>query len=191
MWKSLKRAVAGPELPSEPTLRSVPTHSRFGAARFTELWHPRSITVELVGSPQLTLRDEGLPRRLATSVAPPRILASNQRSVTLMVAGDPAVISVGRRGMRRRTYRCEALVRGVTYRLVPTGPRRATLFAGESPVGHFSTSKVNHPPETISWVPMATPQDVGVGMLLSSALGVGANGFLRNLIRNLDYIPTP
>jgi hypothetical protein len=108
-----------------------------------------------------------------------------------MVESDRAVISVGKRGLRRRTYRCEALVRGVTYRLIPTGPKRATLFAGESPVGQFRTWKVNHPPETISWLPTATPQDVGVGMLLSSALGVGANGFLRNLLRDLDFIPTP
>ncbi|WP_457845722.1 hypothetical protein [Nocardia gipuzkoensis] len=191
MWKSLKRAVAGPELPSEPTLRSVPTHSRFGTARFIELWYPRSVTVEVAGAPRLTVRDEGLPRRLATSVVPPRILATNRRSVTLMVENDPAFISAGKRGLRRRTYRCDALVRGVAYRLIPTGPKRATLFAGEFPVGQFRTSKVNYPPETIFWEPTATPQDVVVGMLLGSALGIGANGFLRNLLRDLDFVPTP
>lgn len=191
MWKKLKGVLTGPELPTTPMLLSVPTQGPFGTARLTARWFPRSLTVEVEGASPLTLTDASLPRRLATSVAPPKVLASNPDEVGLFVADQPAAIFAGKRGNRRSSYVCVAFVTGVEYRLVPTGPKRAKLLAAGVVVGEFETSRVNHPPEAMSWAPTATPQDVSVGVLLSSTLGVGAYGFIRNFFRDFDFIPTP
>lgn len=188
MFDKLRKAVVGADLPTEPVVVRI-QDSRFGVFTVTGTWDPRVVTVTGPWQATLTLSaplqlPDALKRRLVWLVRPPRIVPNDRQAVTLTVDGQPAVLDCGRRAMRRATFDVRAMVAGREYVLRHEGRWRARLERGGQRVSRLSTSDGG---ETLAaaYEPGADVVDATVGVALGLTLGVGAPGFLRNLLAEL------
>lgn len=188
MFDKLRKAVVGADLPTEPAVVRI-QDPRFGVITVTGTWEPRVVTVDGPWRVTMTLSapsrlPDAMKRRLVWLVRPPRIVPTDRHAVTLTVDGQPAVLDCGRRAMRRATFDVRATVAGRDYLLRHEGRWRARLERGGQRVSRLSTSDRG---ETVSAVhePGADVVDATVGVALGLVLGVGAPGFLRNLLDGL------
>lgn len=185
MFDKLRKAVVGEELPTEPVVVRV-QDTGFGTFTATGAWDPRVVTVtgpwqatvSLSASLQLP---DALRRRLVWLVRPPRIVPNDRHAVTLTIDGQPAPLDCGRRAMRRATFNVRATVAGREYLLRHEGRWRARLERNGQQVSRLSTSDGG---ETLSAVhqPGVDVVDATMGVALGLTLGVGAPGFVRNLL---------
>lgn len=178
----------GQDLPTEPVVVQVPD-ARFGTFTVTGQWDPRVVTVTGAWPTTLTLSastslPDALKRRLIWHVPPPRITPLTRDAVRLLVDGQPAPLDCGRRAMRRATYDVRATVFGREYVLRHRRRWRARLERGGQPVAQLSTSDHGRTMSAV-YRPTADIADAAVGVALGMTLGVGAPGFVRNLLSNL------
>ena len=184
MFDKLRKAVVGAELPTEPVV--VRIQDGFGTYTVTGAWDPRVVTVTGPWQATVTLSaplqlPEALKRRLVWLVRPPRIVPNDRHAVTLTIDGQPAPLDCGRRAMRRATFDVRAAVAGREYLLRHEGRWRARLERNGHTVSRLSTTDSG---ETLRAVyqPGADVVDATMGVALGLVLGVGAPGFLRNLL---------
>lgn len=185
MFDKLRKAVTGADLPTEPVELRMPD-TRFGTYIVTGQWDPRVVTVTGPWQATLTLSavaklPDALKRRLVWLVPPPRITPTTRDAVRLTVDGQPAPLDCGRRALRRATYDVRATVAGREYLLRHTGRRHARLDRGGQPVARLSTVE---PGRTMAatYEPAADAADATVAIGLGLTLGIGAPGFLRNVL---------
>lgn len=185
MFDKLRKAVVGAELPTEPVVVRI-QDAGFGMFTVTGAWDPRIVTVTGPWLATVTLSaplqlPDALKRRLVWLVRPPRIVANDRHAVTLTIDGQPAPLDCGRRAMRRATFDVRATVSGREYLLRHEGRWRARLERNGQHMSRLSTSDGG---ETVHAVhqPGADVVDATMGVALGLVLGVGAPGFLRNLL---------
>ncbi|MGH3761359.1 hypothetical protein [Actinophytocola sp.] len=188
MFGWLRRSVVGADIPTEPVVIQVPD-ARFGTVTVTGQWDPRVVTVS--GPSRATLRlsavlalPDALKRRLVWLVPPPRITPTTRDAVELEVDGEPAPLDCGRRAMRRATYNARATVAGREYLLRHERRWRASLERDGQPVARLSTSDRGRTMSAV-YQPTADVTDASVAVGLGMTLGVGAPGFLANLVNAL------
>lgn len=178
----------GAGLPTEPVVVRV-EDARFGTFTVTGTWDPRIVTV--TGPWQAKVRlaarsqlPDALSRRLVRLVPPPRIVAGGRDAIAFTIDGQHAPLDCGRRAIRRATFDVRATVAGRDYLLHHEGRRQARLERSGQVVSRLSTPDHG---ETMRAVhqPGADVVDATVGVALGTVLGVGAPGFLRNLIAEL------
>ncbi|GAA2482219.1 hypothetical protein [Streptomyces gobitricini] len=94
--------------------------------------------------------------------------------LTLTVDGRPARISPAKGRLSRRSYRVDARVGGVRYRLVPCGNEESRLLRDGRRLGELESSGDGR--VTADWDENATvpAQGVAVGTALAAAFGTGA-----------------
>lgn len=180
--------MVGADVPTEPVVVRLPDR-RFGVFTVTGQWDPRVVTVTGPWRTVLTLSaatslPDAVKRRLIWFVPPPRITPVTRDAVQLLVDGQAAPLDCGRRAMRRATYTARATIGGRDYALVHERRWRARLERDGRPVARLSTSDGG---QTMSAVYQSTADvaDASVAVALGLTLGVGAPGFLRNLLANL------
>lgn len=188
MFDRLRKSVMGADLPTEPVVLSVPD-GKFGVFTVTGQWDPRVVTVAGPAPVTLTLNaqswlPDALKRRLIWQVPPPRITPGTRDAVELLVDGQPAHLDCGRRAMRRSTYNVRASVAGREYHVRHRRRWRALLERNGQVVIRISTPDRGR---TIHFEhePHADAVDSSVAVAVGCTLGVGAPGFLRNLLANL------
>lgn len=185
VFDKLRKAVMGQALPTEPVVVRAP-HAGFGTFTLTGEWDPRVVTVTgpwsatIVLSAPLAL-PEALKRRLVWLVRPPRIVPNDRHAITLTVDGQPAPLDCGRRAMRRATFNVRATVVGREYLLRHERLWRARLERNGQVVSRLSTVDKGQTLRA-DYQPGADVVDATVGLALGMTLGVGAPGFLRNLV---------
>lgn len=184
----MRKTVTGAEPPTAPVVVRV-GDSRFGTFTVSGSWDPRVITVTGPWRVTVTLSaasflPKGMSKRFAWVVPPPRITPTSRDAVQLFVDGRPAVLDCGRRAMRRATFDVRVEVAGRRYLLHHEGRWRARLDRDGVAVSRLSTSDDN---KSVSAVhePGADPIDATVGYAVGFVLGVGAPGFMRNLMSEL------
>ncbi len=188
MFDKLRKVVMGEAPPSQPVVIHV-QHAGFGTFTVTGTWEPRvtrvtgpwQATVTLSALPQTP---DALTRRLALLIPPPRVVPNGRDSVTLTIDGRPAPLDCGRRAMRRSTFNVRATVMGREYLLRHHGLRRADVERDGQRVSSLSTPDKGRT-LLAEYQPGADVVDATIGVALGMALGVGAPGFLRNL---LDHV---
>jgi hypothetical protein len=185
VFDELRKTVMGKALPTEPVVIRV-QHGVFGTFTVTGAWDPRVVTVTGPWQAKVTLSaplqmPEALKRRLVLLVPPPRIVPNSRDAVTLTIDGHRAPLDCGRRAMRRSTYDVRATVAGREYLLRHTGRWWAELERDGQRVSRLVTSDRG---QTLlaDYQPGADPVDATMGVALGMALGVGAPGFVRNLL---------
>lgn len=188
MFKNLRKAVMGADLPSEPVVIPI-EHARFGRFTVTGAWDPRVVTITGPWSATVTLSaplnlPEALKRRLVWMIRPPRITPNDRHAIQLLVDGQPAPLDCGRRAMRRSTYNVRATVAGRSYVLHHERRWRARLERNGQQVSRLSTSD-GGASVSAEYQHGADVVDATVGIALGMTLGVGAPGFMRNLLSNL------
>jgi hypothetical protein len=185
VFDKLRRTVMGAELPTEPVVVRV-QHAGFGTFTVTGTWDPRVVTVTgpwaatVALSAPLHLPD-ALKRRLVWLVPPPRIVPNDRHAITLAVDGHAVPLDCGRRALRRATFDVRATVAGREYLLRHERRWRARLVRDGQQVSRLSTPDAG---ATLNaeYRPGADVVDATVGVALGMVLGVGAPGFLRNLL---------
>lgn len=188
MFDKLRKAVVGADLPTEPVVMRV-QHAGFGTFTVTGTWDPRVVTVTgpwqatVVLSAQLHL-PEALKRRLVWLVRPPRIVPNDRHAVLLTVDGQRAPLDCGRRKLRRGTYDVRATVAGREYLLRHERRWRARLLRNGQQVSRLSTQDRGQTLRA-TYQSGADVVDATMGIALGVVLGVGAPGFLRNLVAEL------
>jgi hypothetical protein len=185
VFDNLRKAVMGNDLPTEPVVVRV-QDAGFGAFTVTGTWEPRTVTVTGPWQATVTLSASSqmsgvLKRQLAWAVRPPRIVPVDRHAVALAVDGQPAPLDCGRRAMRRATFNVRATVVGREYLLRHEGRWRARLERNGQQVSRLSTSD-RGATVAAAYLPGADVVDATVGVALGLSLGVGAPGFLRNLL---------
>lgn len=111
--------------------------------------------------------------------------------LTLTVAGSPATLAIGRGRFTRGSFRVDASVDGVHYRLHPSDDDGSELTRDGRKLGVLMLE-----PETIElmavWRPDADvrPQDAAVGYALATAFGTGAESTPLMLIHILIGVVT-
>ncbi len=188
MFDKLRKAIVGADLPTEPVVVRI-QDPRFGVFTVTGAWDPRVVTVHGPWQAVVTLSaslqlPDALKRRFVWLVRPPRIVPNSPRAVALTVDGQPMPLDCGRRALRRSTFNVRATVVGREYLLRHERRWRARLERNGHTVSRLSTSDRG---DTLRAVhePGADVVDATVGVALGLVLGVGAPGFLRNLIDEL------
>jgi hypothetical protein len=184
VFDKLRKAVVGGDVPTEPVV--VRIQDGFGTFMVTGAWDPRVVTVAGPWQATVTLSaplqlPDALKRRLVWLVRPPRIVPNDRHAVTLTIDGQPAPLDCGRRAMRRATFDVRATVAGREYLLRHEGRWRARLERDGQTVSRLSTTDSG---ETVraAYQPGADVVDATMGVALGLVLGVGAPGFLRNLL---------
>lgn len=188
VFDRLRKAVVGADIPTEPVVIRLPDQ-RFGMFTVTGEWDPRVVTITGPWRATLTLSSvlalpDALKRRLIWNVPPPRITPMRRDAVRLDVDGQQAPLDCGRRAMRRATFNVRATVAGREYLLRHERRWRARLERGGRTVARLSTPDRGRT-VTAVYQPAADATDASVGVALGMVLGVGAPGFLRNLLANL------
>ncbi|HEY0449112.1 hypothetical protein [Actinophytocola sp.] len=188
MFDRLRKTMVGADIPTEPVIIQLPDQ-RFGVFTVTGQWDPRVVTVTGPWRATLTLSavlslPEVLKRRLIWNLPPPRITPMTRDAVRLEVDGQPAPLDCGRRAMRRATYNVRATVAGREYLLRHEGRWRARLERDGQPVARLSTPDQGRTMSAV-YQPAADAADASVGVALGMVLGIGAPGFMRNLLANL------
>ncbi|MFC4858303.1 hypothetical protein [Actinophytocola glycyrrhizae] len=188
MFDKLRKAVVGADLPTEPVVVRI-QDAAFGTFTVTGAWDPRVVTVTGPWQARVTLSaplhmPDALKRRLVWLVRPPRILPNDRHAITLTVDGQPVPLDCGRRAMRRATFDVRATVAGRQYLMHHEGRWRARLERNGRQVSRLSTPDGG---ETVraGYEHGADVVDATVGVALGLVLGVGAPGFLRNLLAAL------
>ncbi len=188
MFDKLRKAIVGADLPTEPVVVRI-QDPRFGMFTVTGAWDPRVVTVHGPWQSVVTLSaslqlPDAVKRRLVWLGPPPRIVPNNRHAVALTVDGQPMPLDCGRRAMRRATFNVCATVVGREYLLRHERRWRSRLERNGQPVSRLSTSDRG---DTLRAVhePGADVVDATVGVALGLVLGVGAPGFLRNLLDEL------
>ncbi|MPZ81238.1 MAG: hypothetical protein GEV28_12900 [Actinophytocola sp.] len=188
VFDRLRKTVIGADIPTEPVLIRLPDQ-RFGMFTVTGEWDPRVVTITGPWRAVLTLSSvlalpNALKRRLIWNVPPPRITPMRRDAVRLDVDGRQAPLDCGRRAMRRATYDARATIAGREYLLRHERRWRARLERDGRPVARLSTSDHGRSMSAV-YQPSADATDASVGVALGMVLGVGAPGFIRNLLANL------
>lgn len=188
MFDNLRKAVLGADLPTEPVVIRT---QQLGFGTFTVVgeWDPRVVTItgpwqtKVVLSAPLQM-PEAVKRRLVWMVRPPRIVPNDRHAITLTIDGQRAPLDCGRRAMRRSTYHARATVAGREYLLRHERRWWARLERNGQQVSRLST-----PDRGLTlladYQPGADAVDATVGIALGMTLGVGASGFMRNLLAQL------
>jgi len=188
VFEMLRRSVLGADIPTEPVVVRLPD-PRFGMFTVTGQWDPRVVAVTgpwratLTLSATLSLSD-ALKRRLIWNVPPPRITPMTRDAVLLQVNGEPAPLDCGRRAMRRATFNARATIAGRQYLLRQERRRRAHLERDGHTVARLSTPDQGRTMSAV-YQPTTDVMDATVAIGLGMTLGVGAPGFVRNLLANL------
>ena len=185
VFDRLRKSVVGADIPTEPVVIQVPD-VRFGTFTVTGQWDPRVVTVTGPWRATLTLSavlslPDALKRRLIWHVPPPRIAPMTRDAVELRVDDKPAPLDCGRRAMRRATFNARATVAGREYLLRHQGRWRAHLERDGEPVAEVSTSDGGRT-MSAAYRPTADVTDATIAVGLGMTLGVGAPGFVRNLL---------
>jgi hypothetical protein len=185
VFDKLRKAVVGGDVPTEPVVVRI-QDSGFGTFTVTGEWDPRVVTV--TGPWQATVRlsaplqvPDVLKRHVVLLIRPPRIVPTDRHAVTLTIDGQPAPLDCGRRALRRATFNVRASVAGREYLLRHEGRWRARLERNGQQVSRLSTSDRGATLHA-TYQPGADVADATVGVALGLVLGVGAPGFLRNLL---------
>ncbi|MER7517152.1 hypothetical protein [Streptomyces sp. NPDC126499] len=92
--------------------------------------------------------------------------------LTLTVDGQPAGLRPAKGRLSRRSYRVDAHVSQVRYRLVPCSYGESRLTCDGRPLGTLESTGDGR--VDADWAPDATPQDQAVGTALAAAFGTGA-----------------
>ena len=177
--------MTGAEPPTTPVVVRV-GDARFGTFTVSGTWEPRVVTVTGPWRVTVTLSaasalSAGMSKRLAWVVPPPRIAPAGRDGVQLHVDGQPARLDCGRRAMRRATFDVRVEVAGRRYLLHHEGRWRARLDRDGVTVSRLSTPDDNRSVTAVH-EPGADPIDATVGYAVGFVLGVGAPGFMRNLL---------
>lgn len=192
VFDKMRKAFMASDLPTEPVVTHVP-QGGFGTVTVVGAWYPRVVTV--TGPWQATVsldtREEpsvgdtafsiGLSRQIAKRIPPPRIEPPHRHGVNLRVDGHPAPLDCGRRAMRRATYNVRTTVAGREYLLRQKKRWHAGLERDGRPVSTLSTSDRGRTVHAVH-LPGADAIDVTMGVALGMTMGVGAPGFMRNLV---------
>ncbi len=188
MFDKLRKAALGADLPTEPVVVRT-QHAGFGTFTVVGEWDPRVVTITGPWQAKVTLSaplnvPEALKRRLVLMIRPPRIEPTNRSAVTLTIDGQQAPLDCGRRAMRRSTYNVRATVAGREYRLRQERRWWARLERDGQKVSQLST-----PDRGLTlladYQPGADAVDATMGIALGMTLGVGARGFMANLVAQL------
>ncbi|MFD7323226.1 hypothetical protein ACFV9D_19365 [Streptomyces sp. NPDC059875] len=94
--------------------------------------------------------------------------------LTLTVDGAPARIRPGRGRLLRRSYRVDAVVAGVRYRLVPCSYIESRLLRDGRPLGTLESAGDGAVDADWAAGVEPEPQDIAVGHTLAAAFGTGA-----------------
>jgi hypothetical protein len=192
VFDKLRKTFMASDLPTEPVVIRTP-HGGFGTVTVVGEWFPRVVTVTGPWEAVVTLdtREEpsiadtvfsiGLSRQMAKRVPPPRVEPPHRRGVHLEVDGQPAPLDCGRRAMRRNTFDARATVAGREYLLRQEKRWRARLERDGQPVSRLSTTDGGQTVDTVH-LPGADAIDVTMAVALGMTIGVGAPGFVRNLV---------
>jgi len=185
VFDKLRKAVVGADLPTTPVVIRV-VDAGFGTFTVTGAWDPRVVTVTGPWQATVTLSapsqvPEALKRHLVLLVRPPRIVPGNRHAVTLTIDGQSAPLDCGRRALRRATFNVRATVAGRDYLLRHDGRWHARLERNGLPVSRLSTSDRGATLHA-AYEPGADVVDATMSVALGLVLGVGAPGFLRNLL---------
>jgi hypothetical protein len=130
-----------------------------------------------------------------------RIGSRDQRDLCLLVGGAEARIAPAPGRLSRRSYRVDALVNGVRFRLVPDAPSRSALYRDGRRLGRFWADDSGGVGAEWSDGRVAPdgwgleirrrdrqevePLDAAVGYLLAAAYGTGAPARWEVLLRAL------
>jgi hypothetical protein len=191
VFDKLRKAVVGADLPTEPVVVRV-QDAQFGTFTVTGAWDPRVVTVTGSWSATVTLSaplqlPEAIKRRLVWLIRPPRIVPNNRHAITLTIDGQSAPLDCGRRAMRRATFNVRATVAGREYLLRHERRWRARLERNGQQVSRLSTPDAGATLHA-DYLPGADVVDATVGVALGLVLGVGAPGFLRNLLAMVQVV---
>jgi hypothetical protein len=137
---------------------------------------------------------------------PDRFCAIGSRDgarLTLRVGGEECSIMPGRGGITRRSYRVDARVDGVVYRLVPDGSASSALRRDGRRIAEVIADHEGG--VRAHWVTRRTatsgagararnddritPMDASVGYLLAAAYGTGAPRLLEVFVHGLGHVP--
>lgn len=185
MFDKLRKAVVGADLPTEPVVVRL-QDAQFGTFTVTGAWDPRVVTVTGPWQAQVTLSaplqvPDALRRRVALLFRPPRIVPNDRHAVTLTIDGQPVPLDCGRRALRRATFNVRATMAGREYLLRHERRWQARLERNGQRVSSLSTSDGGVTLHAV-YQPGADAVDATMGVALGLVLGVGAPGFLRNLL---------
>lgn len=190
MFDRLKKWVASP-YQQRPDVVLEFADARFGRVRVVGAWFPRAVTVTgpgrtAAGPWTAVVEDGGISQVVSHAVVPPRILVSDRAKVRLRLDDQPAAFDPGRRAMRRATYDGRATLGGREYLLRQRCFRRATLVRDGTTVAHLHRGgKGELPVQVTQWAPVAEQFDFLAAVVLGGTLGVGAPGFVTNLLNEL------
>jgi hypothetical protein len=138
-------------------------------------------TIEITGDTLPTVH----LRRIGDPPISPYVPIGTRRAehLTLSVDGSPGTISPGRGGFTRGSFRVDAMVDDVRYRLTPSDTDGSALLRDGKRLGELMLE-----PETIElmaiWADDAhvQPRDAAVGYALATAFGTGAKHTLVMLL---------
>lgn len=103
-----------------------------------------------------------------------RIGSRDRAHLTLRVGDAEAVIAPAPGGVTRRSYRVDARVHSVAYRLVPNGPSTSALRRDRAQIGTLVADEDGGVTAIWATSPTVRPTDAAVGYLLAAAFGTGA-----------------
>ncbi len=172
-------------VPAPVDLSKAPEASRpplddplFGAVTVAIVPH-RRITVSGPGIPDTVLVREG-----GVDGADPHsaIGTRNAGALTLTVAGVPAAIAPGKGRFRRSTYKVDATLDGVRYRLVPTSIATSSFLRDGERLGEFTAD--GDETVLVEWDKKAAscPTSAAVGYALAAAYGTGGQPMWMTLV---------